>query len=167
MILKRLKPGAWGSAQSPKFLSCAGRQRHAGCIHIGVLDLPISAELMATALVPAKGHEWRKAWPRRDDGGKGGRQANPFSQMLRISGKHISALLAFGKLVLPFNFLIKRNYVAKEAVPSFMSVSLVETIIPILGACRFRGVEWASVATGDAEQGPGAGTLGDKADGRR
>lgn len=32
-------------------------------------------------------------------------------QTLRILGKHISAVLAFGKLVLSFNFLIKRNYI--------------------------------------------------------
>lgn len=46
-----------------------------------------------------------------DDDRTGGRWVNPFYQMLHILGKHISALLAFGKLVLPFNFLIKRNYV--------------------------------------------------------
>lgn len=48
---------------------------------------------------------------RGDVGGKGERQANPFYQTLHILGKHISALLAFGKLALSFNFLIKRNYV--------------------------------------------------------
>lgn len=33
-------------------------------------------------------------------------------QTLHILGKHISAVLAFGKLVLSFNFLIKRNYIS-------------------------------------------------------
>lgn len=30
-----------------------------------------------------------------------------------------------------------------------MSLSLVETIIPVLGACRLWGGRWPSVATGD------------------
>jgi hypothetical protein len=57
------------------------------------------------------GNEWRRDWQRREDGGKGGRGVNPFYQTLHILGKHISAFLAFGKLDLPFNFLIKRNYI--------------------------------------------------------
>lgn len=45
-----------------------------------------------------------------------------------------------------------------------MSVSLVETIIPVLGACRLRDRGWAPVTTGDAVQGPRGRDIG--ADGR-
>lgn len=38
---------------------------------------------------------------------------------------------------------------AEKAVTSFMSVSLVEAIIPILGACRLGAERWSSVTTGD------------------
>lgn len=38
---------------------------------------------------------------------------------------------------------------AEKAVTSFMLVSLVEAIIPILGACRLGAERWSSVTTGD------------------
>lgn len=50
--------------------------------------------------------------------GKEGDEQLCFYQTLRILGKHISALLAFGKLTLPFNFLIKRNYVLHDQSPA-------------------------------------------------
>lgn len=55
VILKRLKPGEWGSAQ--RFLPCSGKQRHTPCIRDAV---PATLSKSQPLLCQWKGRERRK-----------------------------------------------------------------------------------------------------------